>query len=260
MLDYFNALCAGINQLYFSRLKLVQNPAARFLMGRRRGSISPLFYLHWLSVKFTIEYKVLTFVFKALHGLATVYISDLLCPYSPRRSLRSSSENLFTVPLSCLKSKGDRAFSVLAPKLWNLLPQSVRLSQTKTQIKLRWALFVTYTIVQSIMRSEMCSLHLTHPSAHTPGAVGSQHCGARGAVGGSVPCSRVSPQSWTLPARARIRTHNLGLSQVSSPTFYPLGHTFLIPVFIWFYVVHIILIPCIFYHCIMLLWSNLVSI
>ncbi len=35
------------------------------------------------------------------------------------------------------------------------------------QIKLRWALFVTYTIIQSIMRSEMCSLHLTHPSAHT---------------------------------------------------------------------------------------------
>ncbi len=63
------------------------------------------------------------------------------------------------------------------------------------QIKLRWALFVTYTIIQSIMRSEMCSLHLTHPS----GAVGSRHCSARGAVGGLVPCSRVSPQSWTLP-------------------------------------------------------------
>ncbi len=70
----------------------------------------------------------------------------------------------------------------------------------------------------------MCSLHLTHPSAHTPGAVGSWHCGARGAVGGSVPCSRVSPQSWTLPARAGIRTHNLGLPQVASPTLYPLGH------------------------------------
>ncbi len=55
----------------------------------------------------------------------------------------------------------------------------------------------------------MCFLHLTHPSAHThthtPGAVG-----VRGAVGGSVPCSRVSPQSWTLPAGAEIRTHNLG--------------------------------------------------
>ncbi len=52
-------------------------------------------------------------------------------------------------------------------------------------------LFVTYTIIQSIMGSEMCSLHLTHPS----GAVGSLHCSARGAVGGLVPCSRVSPQS-----------------------------------------------------------------
>ncbi len=46
----------------------------------------------------------------------------------------------------------------------------------KLQIKLRWALFVSHTIIQSIMRSEMCSLHLTHPS----GAVGSRHCGARG--------------------------------------------------------------------------------
>ncbi len=32
-----------------------------------------------------------------------------------------------------------------------------------------------------------------------------------GTVGGSVLCSRVSPQSWTLPAGAEIRTHNLGL-------------------------------------------------
>ncbi len=59
--------------------------------------------------------------------------------------------------------------------------------------------------------SEMCSLHLTHPSAHTLGAVGSRHCGAQGAVVGSVPCSNVSPQSWTIPAGAEIRTHNLGL-------------------------------------------------
>ncbi len=29
--------------------------------------------------------------------------------------------------------------------------------------------------------------------------------------GGSVPCSRVSPQSWTIPAGAEIRTHNLDL-------------------------------------------------
>ncbi len=57
-------------------------------------------------------------------------------------------------------------------------------------------LFVTYTIIQNITSSEICALHLTHPSEHTPGEVGSQCCGTQGAVGGSVPCSRVSPQSW----------------------------------------------------------------
>ncbi len=70
---------------------------------------------------------------------------------------------------------------------------------------LRLALFVTYTIIQSITSSEMCSLHLTHPSA-------------LGTVGGLVPCSRVSPQSRTIPAGAEIRTH------ITSRTLYPLGH------------------------------------
>ncbi len=121
-----------------------------------------------------------------------------------------------------IEKRADRALTLLGCGV--PCGEPMRCKERQIQIKLRWALFVTYTIIQSIMRREMCSLHLTHPSAHTPGAVGSRHCGARGAVGGSVPCSRVSPQSWTLPARAGIRTHNLGLPQVSSPTLYPLGH------------------------------------
>ncbi len=50
----------------------------------------------------------------------------------------------------------------------------------------------------------ICALHLTHPSVHTVENIHleqcmeqcTQCCGARGALGGSVPCSRVSPQSW----------------------------------------------------------------
>ncbi len=59
----------------------------------------------------------------------------------------------------------------------------------------------------------------THTHTHTPGAVGSQRCGVRGAVGGSVPCSRVSPQSWTIPAGAENPQ-----PQITSPALYPLGH------------------------------------
>ncbi len=41
----------------------------------------------------------------------------------------------------------------------------------KNKKKKHFFLFVTYTIIQSITSSEICSLYLTHPSAHTPGAV-----------------------------------------------------------------------------------------
>ncbi len=75
---------------------------------------------------------------------------------------------------------------------------------------IRWALLVTYTIIQSIMRSEMCSLHLTHPSVHTWSS--------------GQPTVQRPGSSRGLPAVAGIRTHNLGLPQGSSPTLYPLGH------------------------------------
>ncbi len=97
----------------------------------------------------------------------------------------------------------------------------------------------------------ICALHLTlcthtavsseQTRTHTPRAVGIRAVGshfypnAQGAVGGLVPCSRVSPQLWywgwrerwtftpllTIPARPETRTRNLW---VTSPTLYPLGH------------------------------------
>ncbi len=69
------------------------------------------------------------------------------------------------------------------------------------QIKLGWALFVTYTIIQSIMRSEMCSLHLTHPSVHTWNS--------------GQPTVQRPGSSHGLPFGAGIRTHNLGLNKSS---------------------------------------------
>ncbi len=34
--------------------------------------------LHWLPAKIRVDFKVFVFVFKALHGLAQINISDLL--------------------------------------------------------------------------------------------------------------------------------------------------------------------------------------
>ena len=57
-----------------------------------------LMKLHWLPVDKRIEYKLLLYTYKALHGLAPGYLCELVVPYTPRRVLRSAKSNLLTVP------------------------------------------------------------------------------------------------------------------------------------------------------------------
>ncbi|XP_076597184.1 uncharacterized protein LOC143326976 [Chaetodon auriga] len=140
-LDYCNALYFGVSQSSLARLQLVQNAAARLLTGvRKREHITPILAsLHWLPVHFRVHFKILLFVFKSLHGLAPPYLSELLHPYAPARCLRSADLLLLEVPRSKRKLRGDRAFSVAAPKLWNELPLLIRqapsLSTFKTRLK-----------------------------------------------------------------------------------------------------------------------------
>ncbi len=93
----------------------------------RSHHISPIVAaLKWLPVNYRIKYKTLLCVFKAVHGwLLLTCLSSLLFVKSPR-SLRSDNKLLLTVPRTHLKLKGDRAFAVAGPKLWNSLPQVLR--------------------------------------------------------------------------------------------------------------------------------------
>ena len=91
---------------------------------------SGLSLLHWLPVRFRIDFKILMFVFKILNGLAPQYLAELIHVHKSARALRSSNELLLDVPISRLKSKGDWAFAVAAPKLWNSLPLYIRSAQT----------------------------------------------------------------------------------------------------------------------------------
>jgi len=59
-------------------------------------------------------------------------ILDLVIPYEPSRSLRSSGRGLLSVPESRMQSKGDRALAIRAPRLWNNLPEDIRLSESES--------------------------------------------------------------------------------------------------------------------------------
>ena len=139
-LDYCNALYVGLNQASIARLQLVQNAAARLLTGtRKRDHITPvLASLHWLPVRFRIDFKILLFAFKSLNNLAPQYLSELIEVYIPPRSLRSAAQlTLKVTQRTNLRSRGDRAFSAVAPTLWNALPSHVQLAPTIETFKSR---------------------------------------------------------------------------------------------------------------------------
>ncbi len=138
-IDYCNALLAGASKATLNKLQVVQNSAARILTRTRmRDHITPVLEsLHWLPVSFRVDFKILMLTYKALHGLAPQYLSELLIPYTPTRDLRSSETGVLTVPLTRLRSMGDRAFSSLAPKLWNSLPIEIRQAKTLSTFKSR---------------------------------------------------------------------------------------------------------------------------
>ena len=136
-LDYCNGLLYGIPDYLVDCLQRVQNTAARLVTSTPRSDhITPVLHnLHWLPVSHRIRFKILLLVFKALHGMAPLYITDLLNPYTPSRSLRSSNQHLLVVPSFNLKTYGGRAFNHIAPLLWNNLPPDLRCETKLTSFK-----------------------------------------------------------------------------------------------------------------------------
>ncbi|KAF7696006.1 hypothetical protein HF521_006100, partial [Silurus meridionalis] len=133
-IDYCGCPASLIN-----KLQLVQNAAARVLTrSKKYDHITPILsFLHWLPVKFQIDFKLLLLTYKALNGLAHMYLSSLLTRYNPSRSLRSQNSVLLVVPRIAKSTKGGRSFLHLAPKLWNSLSDSVWGSDTLSPFKCR---------------------------------------------------------------------------------------------------------------------------
>ena len=99
--DYCNSILAGVLRYQLDRLQSNLNVAVRLIFGYSRyDHITPLPLLrdrlHWLWVAQRIDFKRCLMVFKALHGLASGYISDYCVRASTNQrwsSLRSVSHN-----------------------------------------------------------------------------------------------------------------------------------------------------------------------
>ena len=84
----------------------------------------------------SLQNRLLTF--KSLHAIAPSYLSSLIHPYVPSRTLHSSSAHRLCVP-HVSTVFGSRGFRSAGPTIWNSLPSSVTSCSTihtfKKQLK-----------------------------------------------------------------------------------------------------------------------------
>ena len=99
-LDYCNSFFWDLPNSTTRSLQLVQNAAARLLTKTRKfDHITPILAsLHWPPMTSRSDFKVLLLTYKALHGLSPSYLKDLIIPYSPSRSRRSSGAGFLALP------------------------------------------------------------------------------------------------------------------------------------------------------------------
>ena len=115
--------------------------AARLLaVTSYRDHITPVLKeLHWLPICFWSEFKVLVMMFKALNGLGPRYLRERLTLYMLAQDLRSVGGALLCIPpAQHTPNDGtrERAFSVVAPRLWNALPLEAQLAPTLISFKM----------------------------------------------------------------------------------------------------------------------------
>jgi hypothetical protein len=83
---------------------------------------------HWLRAPERVQFKLALLTFRAIHGLAPVYLSSELrriADIPTRRRLTSAASGRLDVPSTRLKTVSDRAFSVAGARLWNTLPDDI---------------------------------------------------------------------------------------------------------------------------------------
>ena len=115
-LYYCNSLLLNLPTSQIARLQRIQNKAARLVTQTSMRELITLVLkeLHWLPIDRRIVYKVLVITYKAFHGLAPVYLAELLAPWGFNNCLRGAITLTLHQPIA-QKRVSEGAFGLKHP-------------------------------------------------------------------------------------------------------------------------------------------------
>ena len=148
-LDYGNGLLYGISERLLDKLQVAQNSAVRLIEQLKRRDHITCYRknLHWLPIRARIKFKILTNTWKALNYQSPEYIKSLLQLKKPLKSLRSNNKMMLRIPKTDGNNNmADRAFSHVAPQLWNPISYTIKSCNSLESFKrkLKTHLFQSY--------------------------------------------------------------------------------------------------------------------
>ena len=143
-LDYCNSLFLSLTDFELRRLQLVQNSLCRIVTRSSKFShITPqLKKLHWLPVRYRVQFKIGLITYKILNQGQPVYLRELIHPYSSSRNTRRSTPKLkflqtptFDRRVHKLIKHFSNSLSHYAPSSWNSFPFHARNSPSVTSFR-----------------------------------------------------------------------------------------------------------------------------
>ena len=130
-MDYCNSLFLSLTDFELRRLQLVQNSLCTVVTRSSKFShITPqLQKLHWLPVKYRVQFKIGLITYKILNQGQPVYLRGLIYPYTSSRNTRRSTPKLKFLQTPTFDRRVyksikhfSNSFSHYAPALWNSFP------------------------------------------------------------------------------------------------------------------------------------------
>ena len=145
-IDYCNSLFYGVTAQQMQRLQRIQNTLCRIVTRTHRFSsiTGPLSSLHWLPVRYRIQFKINLLTYKVYKTDYPVYLKDCVQPYSSAYNTRRSepAQHMLNVPYYDYKQHKSfthlsNSFFYSAPRLWNSLPDTCRCAPSLSAFRSR---------------------------------------------------------------------------------------------------------------------------